>query len=327
MIYIKPCFFDDFKCKAEKCTDNCCIGWEIDIDDETLEKYNSVSGDFGEILRENIIKSPDGSNCFKLKEKERCAFLNENNLCDIIINCGEESLCDICREHPRFYEWFPGVTECGLGLSCEEVCRIILENDSPIEFSEYDDGEKIELSSKDDIAESDTYIFLSSLREVFFDILKNESLSFEEKLVKILEKTEQFTGEKCRLHNEQGLVDLYMETDPVDDEWTEYISDLANKLSQITELEESVQKELDQSYSKILTYILYRHFIKAVFDRSICERVCFSIDSLRFIMLCDKKTVFEKGELTIADRINNLKRWSKQIEYSEENTDYLIFGE
>ncbi len=327
MIYIKPCFFDDFKCKAEKCTDNCCIGWEIDIDDETLEKYNSVSGDFGEILRKNIVESPDGSNCFKLKEKERCAFLNKNNLCDIIINCGEKSLCDICREHPRFYEWFPGVTECGLGLSCEEVCRIILENDSPIEFSEYDDGEKIELSDKGDIAESDTYIFLSSLRDVFFEFLKDETLSLEEKLVKILEKTEQFTGERCRLHNERNLVDLYKKTEPVDELWTEYINDLRYELSGITESKISIQKELNQSYSKILTYILYRHFIKAVFDRSICERVCFSIDSLRFIMLCDKKTIFEKNELTLTDRIDNLKRWSKQIEYSEENTDYLIFGE
>ena len=161
MIYIKPCFYDNFKCKADKCTDNCCIGWEIDIDDETLEKYNAVSGDFGDILRANIIKSPDGSNCFKLKEKERCAFLNENNLCDIIINCGENALCDICREHPRFYEWFPGVTECGLGLSCEEVCRIILENNAPLTFSEYNDGEKIQLTDKNDIAESDTYIFFS----------------------------------------------------------------------------------------------------------------------------------------------------------------------
>ena len=83
----------------------------------------------------------------------------------------------------------------------------------------------------------------------------------------------------------------------------------------------------DMLYSKILAYIIYRHFIKAVFDESVKERVCFSVESVRFIYLCDMKTFFEKGDLTLNDRIENLKNWSKQIEYSEENTDYLIYGD
>ena len=32
-------------------------------------------------------------------------------------------------------------------------------------------------------------------------------------------------------------------------------------------------------------------------------------------------------ELTLKDRIENLKNWSKQIEYSDENTDFLIYSE
>ena len=80
-------------------------------------------------------------------------------------------------------------------------------------------------------------------------------------------------------------------------------------------------------YSKILAYIIYRHFSKAVFDKSIKERICFAVESVRFIYLCDMKTYFENGELTIKDRIENLKNWSKQVEYSEENTDLLIYGE
>ena len=119
MFTIKPDFYDSFKCIADKCTDSCCIGWEIDVDEFALEKYNNINNDFGKKIRSQIIKSEDGSNCFALAENERCPFLNQRNLCDIIINCGEDHLCDICREHPRFYEWFVGVTECGLGLCCE----------------------------------------------------------------------------------------------------------------------------------------------------------------------------------------------------------------
>jgi hypothetical protein len=35
------------------------------------------------------------------------------------------------------------------------------------------------------------------------------------------------------------------------------------------------------------------------------------------------KTLYEKGEITLKDRIDNIKRWSSQIEYSEENMDLL----
>ncbi len=328
MIYIKPWFYDDFKCINSKCTDNCCIGWEIDVDDETLSKYNQVKGNFGKRIAENLIESDDGSTCFRLCENERCAFLNKDNLCDIITNCGEDYLCDICREHPRFYEWFPGVTECGLGLCCEEVCRILLESEEEFSLVEYNDGEEITLQDKDEIAESDTYIFISAFRESLFDILSNKILSFEEKLVKILSKAESFTGEKIKLRNDSNLLDLYLKTEPIDNAWSEYIKNLSNDLHEIAPFADTdFFEKQNEKYSKILSYILYRHMIKAVFDNCICERVCFCVESVRFIMLCDAKSEKETGVLTLKDSVDNMKRWSKQVEYSEENTEILIFGD
>ncbi len=324
MIYIKPWFYDSFKCISSKCTDNCCIGWEIDVDDETLSKYNQVKGDFGNRIAENLIESDDGSTCFRLCENERCAFLNKDNLCDIIINCGKNYLCDICREHPRFYEWFPGVTECGLGLCCEEVCRILLESEEDFSLVEYNDGEEITLQEKDEIAESDTYIFISAFRESLFDILFNKTLTFEEKLVKILSKTESFTGEKIKLRNDKNLLSLYMKTEPIDENWKEFISDLNS-----TEIGDTsiLWEQNNETYSKLLSYILYRHLIKSVFDGCVAQRVCFAVESLRFITMCDMKNYNEKGSVNLTDRIDNIKRWSKQVEYSEENTEILIFGE
>ena len=46
-----PNYFKDFKCIASKCEDTCCAGWGIVIDDEALEKYQKVQGDFGDRLR------------------------------------------------------------------------------------------------------------------------------------------------------------------------------------------------------------------------------------------------------------------------------------
>ena len=33
MKYHKPSFFDQFKCIGSACTDTCCAGWEIEVDD------------------------------------------------------------------------------------------------------------------------------------------------------------------------------------------------------------------------------------------------------------------------------------------------------
>lgn len=329
MFYIKPDFFEKFKCIADKCTDSCCIGWEIDVDEVAFDKYNKINTTFGEKIRSQIIKSEDGSNCFRLSENERCPFLNKSNLCEIIVNCGEEHLCDICREHPRFYEWFAGVTECGLGLCCEEVCRILLENDEPFSLVQESDGEEIVLETREDIAESDFYIFLSAFRENLFEILFNKNMSFEEKLVKVLSKTEALCGEEFKIRNYKSSLTLYKKTEPIDENWTAFINNLSENYESVLEIEKEFQKNTngDMLYSKILAYILYRHFIKAVFDKSIIERICFAVESVRFIRLCDMKTYSEKGELTLRDRIENLKNWSKQVEYSEENTDLLIYGE
>ena len=38
MILTFPTFYRDFKCIANRCTDSCCIGWEIDIDEDN-NKY------------------------------------------------------------------------------------------------------------------------------------------------------------------------------------------------------------------------------------------------------------------------------------------------
>lgn len=329
MFYIKPDFYDSFKCIAQNCSDNCCIGWEIDVDEDTIEKYNSISSSFGEKIRSRIIESEDGSKCFALSENERCPFLNEKNLCDIIINCGEGYLCDICREHPRFYEWFSAFTERGLGLCCEEVCRILLKDEKPFSLIEESDGEGLDSESEEELQESDSYIFLSAFRERLFEILFKEGLTFEEKLVDVLSLSESFCNEKIKIKNFKNSIEEYKKTEPIDEKWTLFISSLNEKLEDILKIENDFKEKTsgDMLYSKILAYLIYRHLSKAVFDKSVKERICFCVEGVRFIYLSDMKTYFEKSELTLKDRIDNLKSWSKQIEYSEDNTDFLIYGE
>ncbi len=137
---------DSFRCKASACEDTCCAGWEIDVDGDTADYYDSLDGDDGAFVRAKLYRGDDG---YQLcHEGARCRFLREDNLCELILRLGEDALCDICREHPRFYSGVGDLTEAGLGLCCEEAARLWLE--MPIAFDRIDDGR-----SCDDLAEAE----------------------------------------------------------------------------------------------------------------------------------------------------------------------------
>ncbi|MBR2876383.1 MAG: flagellin lysine-N-methylase [Clostridia bacterium] len=320
MIEIKPSFYNEFKCTADKCSDSCCVGWEIVVDEKTKNKYKSFGTDFGRKICDSLIEDEDGDICFKLDERERCPFLNSENLCDIIINCGDESLCDICSEHPRFYNEFSFCTECGLGLCCEEVCRLLLEDEAPLEFIMSDDGAEEE--------DDEFYRDLYEIRELIYDVLKNDC-QYNNKLEKIVELVEKEYGCSIKIAGYDEILRLYKETEPINEEWTQYISLLVDNAEEYLKKEKpfDIATNGGNMYSKILAYIIFRNLseVACYKNEGFCETLAFCIESVRFIKLCDIKTFCEKGTLTIRDRINNLKNWSKQIEYSDVNKDKLIF--
>ncbi len=152
MLLHKPDFYDSFKCIASRCSDTCCIGWEIDVDEASQEVYRNVAGVFGDKLRTNI---EDGH--FKLLPHDRCPFLDRENLCEIYQNLGEGALCDICREHPRFVEVFGDIMERGLGLCCEEAARLLLAGDGPLVFTNEECDEPEDDLDDDDIGDASDF--------------------------------------------------------------------------------------------------------------------------------------------------------------------------
>ncbi len=140
---IVPEYYKAFHCLADRCRHNCCIGWEIDIDPDTYARYATVNGDFAERLHDGIVHGD--SPCFRLDERERCVFLNERGLCDIICTLGEDALCDICTDHPRFRTYLGDDLRLGLGLCCEAACRLVLN--SSVRFINADTGDEVEINT------------------------------------------------------------------------------------------------------------------------------------------------------------------------------------
>lgn len=170
-----PDYYDRFRCIASRCTDNCCIGWEIGIDPATLAAYQSQPGAFGDRLRAAI--RPGDPPYFALTGSGRCPFLNEENLCDIYRQLGESHLCTICDQHPRFHNWFGEEKESGLGLSCEEAARLILFS-APPRLTSRDIAE----ASDPDGPDPELLAGLRAVRESAFALLREEALPLAARL-------------------------------------------------------------------------------------------------------------------------------------------------
>lgn len=177
MILRVPEYYDEFSCIASRCKDSCCAGWEIDIDDESYEYYRSVEGPFGDRLRESMFVAEDGGYRFKLKGPKRCAMLNDNNLCDLYTALGEEALCEVCTEYPRFSLVYGQVEQKALSLSCEEVGRILFGRTEPEQLID------IELPGdcEDDEEDPQYVAFMEWVQKEAVAILQNRELSITER--------------------------------------------------------------------------------------------------------------------------------------------------
>ena len=171
MLYVKPNYYNKFSCIADKCEATCCAGWQIVIDEESLERYEKEQRPYGEILRQRIDWE---EGVFKQDSCKRCAFLKEDNLCEMYENLGEESLCATCTNYPRHIEEFENLREITLAISCPEVARIILEQKEPVSFLEEEiEGEEEEFEDFDPFF----FSYLEDARAIILSILQNRSLS------------------------------------------------------------------------------------------------------------------------------------------------------
>lgn len=170
MLYTIPDYYKKFKCTADACEDTCCAGWQIVIDRKSLKNYHAVRGNLRRWIRSSIDWK---KGVFKQDSSKRCAFLNEQNLCNLYTALGEKSLCRTCTLYPRHIEEFEGVREISLSVSCPEVAKLLLSTKEPVNFLSY------QKPGEEEYEDFDIFLYskLADAREVILKILQNRSLS------------------------------------------------------------------------------------------------------------------------------------------------------
>jgi len=316
---IMPDYMTGFQCIAGKCRHSCCIGWEIDIDEEALRHYMTVSGLLGDKLRAKI--SADGTDDaphFLLEgEDERCPFLNEQNLCELILNLGEDSLCQICRDHPRFRNYIGDREEIGLGLCCEEAARLILRQTHPMRLT----GDPADMSgwTPEDV---DLYQFRSRI----FARLEDTACPLSERLTSIFQEN----GLPLPQIDMSRWSAFLTELERLDPAWDRELARLAEGrvscgISCLFAPDAaSSDPKSEGFFLALFSYFLYRHLPAALEDGQLEVRVLFAYVATQILMSLYASHLKEDPETAEDALIECARMFSSEIEYSDENVTRIL---
>ena len=293
MISIYPTIYHAFQCKADQCENTCCQLWTIDIDEPTAERYHSMTGSLGESLRQAITVDDEGSHFIFSKAQPMCPLLNEKGLCKVVLELGEEGLCDTCHMHPRFYKYIEDLELCGVGLSCEASVELLARQE-PMDL--------LLFTIEDDHNEFNPEERLT-LHNVF------ELLAFD-----LDPNLFQYTPNPSK-QSFKELLDLYKQTEPIDENWTAQVNTLSSKLDQlIASVQTYIQQEDMSLFNKVYQYILYRQ-IDMLSDYSLESILAYAKDATDYILIASAL----EGQ-----PLKQVARWSQQIEYDEDNVELLL---
>ena len=294
MTLFAPAYYQKFKCIAAACTHSCCVGWEIDVDGDTLQKYATLSGALGHRLQTSLEAGEDGVH-FALCPDGRCPHLDDSGLCEIIKQLGEGYLCEICREHPRFYNWVGERLECGVGASCEAAAALILAEDYteilPL-------GEEECAQNHDTCAEFDAI----SARKRLYAVLSDRTVPYQKRLALI-----------------EAYYALPVPSDP--QKWKavfaalEYL-DEAHKALFVSCLATSPERATEQEVlcERFLAYLIYRHASPAEDELSFRTAVGSALVMERLFA-----ALLANGQPPIRAAVTV----SEELEYSLDNTEAI----
>lgn len=335
MIYRKQAGFDAFKCIADKCPKSCCIGWQIMIDENSVDKYSRATGDFGQRLK-NSINYEEG--CF-LQNGIRCSMLNNNGLCDLQSTLGEEYLCDTCRLYPRHTEEFQDIREYSLSLSCPEVTRMIMEPDYKFAFTESEDNL---IDDSEEFEDFDLLLFdkLEYARDRLMKIASDTATPLQDRISNIVDSSLElqnlfdegdiFGMDDVEFRDKQAFdfeyclksLDTLLEMEVLEESWTKTIQATKdfwkNKSATSPEWKAAMYPEADTEFvfSKVLQSLLFTYFCGAVYDGQIYARTMIATQSVRWLMM-----IYEANK---KDLRSTIYLYSREVEHSDLNVNQLI---
>lgn len=135
---IEPDFYKDFHCIGGQCSFTCCKEWKIAVDPETKKRWRKLSvpetvlesgrvpkhacrSSLDKVQLSQFVMKKDGGEIIELLPNMRCPFLEDTELCRLVLDYGEECLSETCHVFPRETHEFANRTERTLVSCCPEI--------------------------------------------------------------------------------------------------------------------------------------------------------------------------------------------------------------
>ncbi len=296
MILKTPSFYKDFKCIAGDCPDSCCQGWEVDADSTSLEFYKTLTGDIRNRIDSVLDRDEFGNTIFRLADKKRCPFLNDENLCDMHIAIGGEHTPYTCRMFPRFINDFGGTREMGVSFSCPVASDMMFGLTEPMRFV----SELNELPPELNEIDAQTYFYLVKAREKAFSIVQDRTLPIKDRLLNLLDfgvEIQKDLEEYQEGSDDIDFFDVFRNPELINPQWIDRVNNGKVK---------SVSDEIFNE--NIASYFIFRYFLTAVNDYDVLSKIKMAVIGVLIV------TYFGEDSWTI-------HLWSKETEHSQYNMD------
>lgn len=189
---LHPSYLDEFKCIGGECEDNCCVGWDVDIDKITFKQYSEIDdNEIKVVIKDNVFENKNCTNenadygKVKLNKEKRCPFLNDKNYCNIQCKLGENYLSKVCTSFPRIINKIDDQYEMSLDVACPEAARLILSKEEGLElaesekiFNKYIINDEIETN----LDEESWLNYFKEIRGFSIKIIKDRNFTLSERL-------------------------------------------------------------------------------------------------------------------------------------------------
>lgn len=292
------------------------------MDVDALARFDTVEGSMGERLRRSIDRGATPP-CFILTHDERCPFLNEKGLCDLITELGEDSLCHICADHPRFRNILPDRVELGLGLCCEAAAALILGQTEPFSVVLLSTEEAArERYARDEARELDeTTAELLERRERILPILQDRSMPLSDRIRHVFLHSDIDLNESVTnaFKSFPSIAAILRDMERLDPAWDACLNALERLDGDpLCELD----GETDVAYENLICYFLYRYMTAdaTFWPDAMRTRTAFAALCTAIIHAIHRAT----GGNDLDSLCEIARMFSSEIEYSEENLEGLM---
>ncbi len=193
-----------FSCLGDRCSDTCCRGWSMQVDEPTRARYKAEAP---ELLNAVEPGGPGAPWIMRKDVKSGYCVKFENGWCGIQKAHGAEFLGDACHFYPRVTRALGDRVIMTASSSCPEIARLMLASDDALVFEEAP-VDRLPESLKNYLPEGITEEDALAVHQAFLSAVNDKTVSPEKAFARIASVGRSFA--RLKSQDWPGAIGFYL---------------------------------------------------------------------------------------------------------------------